>query len=133
MLLQCHWGVNVGLQAAEHLPLLGGGDHGDETPRLEGIILPDIVLPEPSKEIRTGHSLPVNCLQILLHRRREILPQPIVGAELERMTSDRTLAVGETPAIPDKVVLAKKIVDELIGSEINNEIIVRSMSAGKVN
>jgi hypothetical protein len=30
------------------------------------------------------------------------------------MTSDRILAVGETPDTPEKVELAKKLVDELI-------------------
>jgi hypothetical protein len=38
----------------------------------------------------------------------------LVRSELDRMTSDRTLVVGDTPAIPEKVELAKKIVDELI-------------------
>lgn len=37
----------------------------------------------------------------------------LVRSELERMTGDRTLAVGDTPAIPEKVELAKKLVDEL--------------------
>jgi hypothetical protein len=37
-----------------------------------------------------------------------------IRAELERMTSDRILAVGETPDTPEKVELAKKLVDELI-------------------
>jgi len=37
-----------------------------------------------------------------------------IRAELERMRGDRTLAVGESPATPEKVELAKKLVDELI-------------------
>ncbi|MHA2140799.1 MAG: hypothetical protein ACXADC_06770 [Candidatus Thorarchaeota archaeon] len=37
-----------------------------------------------------------------------------IRAELERMMGDRTLAVGETPATPEKVELAKKLVDEII-------------------
>jgi ribose transport system ATP-binding protein len=43
--------------------------------------------------------------------------------------------VEEIVGICNRVLVMKdgKIVDELIGSEINNELIVKSMSAGKVN
>ena len=41
-----------------------------------------------------------------------------IRAELERMSSDRVLAVGVAPETPDKVALAKKLVDELT-SDIN--------------
>ncbi len=37
-----------------------------------------------------------------------------IRAELERMRGDTTVAVGESPATPEKVELAKKLVDELI-------------------
>jgi tetratricopeptide (TPR) repeat protein len=37
-----------------------------------------------------------------------------IRAELERMSSDRVLAVGVAPDTPEKVALAKKLVDELI-------------------
>jgi tetratricopeptide (TPR) repeat protein len=37
-----------------------------------------------------------------------------IRAELERMSSDRVLAVGVVPETPEKVELAKKLVDELI-------------------
>jgi hypothetical protein len=38
----------------------------------------------------------------------------LVRSELERMMGDKTLSVGETPVTPEKVELAKKIVDELV-------------------
>ncbi|MFW9804786.1 MAG: hypothetical protein ACFFFC_19175, partial [Candidatus Thorarchaeota archaeon] len=41
-----------------------------------------------------------------------------IRAELERMSSDRVLAVGVAPDTPDKVALAKKLLDELI-SDVN--------------
>ncbi|MFX1273228.1 MAG: hypothetical protein ACFFAX_16205, partial [Promethearchaeota archaeon] len=41
-----------------------------------------------------------------------------IRAELERMSSDRVLAVGVAPETPDKVALAQKLLDELI-SDVN--------------